>query len=83
MMPVSERAARAARVPLRTPIGENAANVRGEHRADARVQLRALRSSVSIRAFARSQLDRPPNLAQAARSRSHSRGVAETRPRTF
>lgn len=63
MKPESERAARAARVPLRTPIAENAADVSGEHRADAPVQLRATRSSEGTRAFARSRLDGARNLA--------------------
>lgn len=61
-----------SRVPLRTPIREDAVDLCGEHRADARVQLGAPRSSAGVRAFAASQLDRAQNLAQAARSRSQS-----------
>ncbi len=68
-----------SRVPLRTPIGENAANVRGEHPADGHVQLHAPRFPAGSRAFARSRLDGTPNLAEAARSRSHFSLVANQR----
>ncbi len=60
-----------SRVPLRTPIGERDADLRDEHPAEARVQLRAPRSSEGSRAFARSPLNGTPDLAEAARSRSH------------
>jgi hypothetical protein len=62
-----------SRVPLRTPIGERDADLRGEHRAEARVQLHASRSFAGVRAFARSPHDRAPNLAEAARSRTRMR----------
>lgn len=64
------------RVPLRTPIGEGDPDLRGEHRADARVQLHAPRFPEGARAFARSRLDGARNLAEAARSRSHFSLVA-------
>jgi hypothetical protein len=59
-----------SRGPLRTPICENAADLCGEHRAEARVQRRAPRSSAGVCAFALSRLDGAPNLARSARSRS-------------
>jgi len=59
-----------SRVPLRTPIGERDADLRGEHRAETSVQLGARRYSDGVRAFARSRSVCPPNLAEAARSRS-------------
>src|SRR5690606_13704374 len=65
-----------SRGPLRTPIVENATDVRSEHRAEARAQLRAPRSSERSRAFARSRLNGARNLAAAARSRSHFSLVA-------
>jgi len=76
-----------SRVPLRTPIGERDADLRDEHAEAVRVQLRAPRSSVSIRAFALSRLDGASDLAEAARSRSHvfllaslARSVGNERP---
>ena len=68
-----------SRVRLRTPIGERDADLRGEHRAETSVQLGARRYSEGVRAFARSRLDRPWNLAEAARSRSHFSLVANRR----
>lgn len=68
-----------SRVPLLTPIVERDADLRGEHCAEARVQLRAPRSSKGVRAFARSPLDRARNLARSARYRSHFSLVANRR----
>jgi hypothetical protein len=68
-----------SRVRLRTPIGERDADLRGEHRAETSVQLGARRYSEGVRAFARSRSVCPPNLAEAARSRSHFSLVANQR----
>lgn len=69
-----------SRVPLRTPIVERDADVSGEHRADARVQLRTPRSSVVFRAFVASRFDGASDLAEAARSRSHIVAFQTRRP---
>ncbi len=59
-----------SRVPLRTPIVERDTDLRGEHHAETSVQLRAPRSPAGFRTFTASRLASPPNLAEAARSRS-------------